>query len=142
MQPQGVLVLLKHYLESRAGETSEPTSASRREPVDLMCGQGMETAIEPGAGVVKGDRLEGSQRRRVGLVPDLPEGLVSCVGMKEDGQLANVMDDPVPKKKIAQDVKREISKVVDGVQARKREPIDLSHRAPLPKETGVRDADV
>jgi hypothetical protein len=62
--------------------------------------------------------------------------------MKEDGQFANVMDDPVPKKEIAQDVKREISKVVDGAQARKREPIDLSHRAPLPKETGLRDADV
>jgi hypothetical protein len=74
----------------------------------------MEAAIEPGAGVVKGDCFEGSKRRGVGLVPCLPKGLVVCVGMKEDGQLANVMDDPVPKKEITQDVKREIAKVVDG----------------------------
>jgi hypothetical protein len=107
-----------------------------------MSGQGMETAIEPAAGIVKDDRLEGSQRWRVGLVPGLPKAIVACAVMKEEGQLANVMNDPIPKKEIAQDVKRKVSKMVDGAQARKREPIDLSRRASLPKETSVRDMDV
>jgi hypothetical protein len=142
LQPKEVLVLLKHYFERGAGETLEPTPAGCRKNVNLMSGQGMETAIEPAAGIVKDDRLEGSQRWRVGLVPGLPKAIVACAVMKKEGQLANVMNDPIPKKEIAQDVKREVSKMVDGTQARKREPIDLSRRASLPKETSVRDMDV
>lgn len=107
-----------------------------------MFGQRMEMAIEPGSSIVKDDCLNGSQRRRVGLAPGLPKALVVCAGMKEEGQLANVMNDPISKKEIAQDVKREVGEVVDGVQARKREPIDLSRRAPLPKEFSVLNANV
>jgi hypothetical protein len=99
----------------------------------------VETAIEPGAGVVKCDCLEGSKRGRVSVVPYLPKGLVVCAGVKEDGQLVNVMDDPVPKKEIAQDVKREIAKVVGGTKTGKRQTIDLSHCAPLPEEPSLRD---
>ncbi len=75
--------------------------------------QGIETAIEPCAGIVEDDCLNGSQRRRVSLAPSLPEARVVRAGMKEEGQFANVMNDPVSKKEIAQDVKREICKVVE-----------------------------
>src|SRR5208282_4459151 len=60
LQPQRVLVLLKHYLESGAGETQKPAQSRWRKSVDLLCGQWMETATKPGAGVVKGNRLQGS----------------------------------------------------------------------------------
>jgi hypothetical protein len=74
----------------------------------------MENATEPGAGVVKRDRSEGSNEWRLGLRPGLPEWFVICMVVQEDSEFANVMDNPFAKKNIAQNVKGEIGKVVDG----------------------------
>ena len=64
------------------------------------------------------------------------------MGVKEGGQLANVMDNPIPKKEIAQNVKRDMTKMVGWAQARKREAVNLSHRAPLPEKFNFRDIDL
>lgn len=120
----------------------EPTSARQRESVNLERDKRMETAAEPSAGVVNGDGFKGSQRWRMGLDPYPPEDVIVCTEVKESGQFANEMDDPVPKKEIAKNVKRDVTKMVGGVQARERETVNFSHRAPFPKEVDVRDADV
>jgi hypothetical protein len=61
--------------------------------------------------------------------------------VKEGGQLANVMDYPVAKKKVAENVKCEMTKLVNRVEARKREVFDLSRHPALPKEGSLRNSD-
>jgi hypothetical protein len=51
----------------------------------------------------------------MGLRPGLPEHLVVCMGVKEESQFPHVINDPVAEKEVAQDMKGEISEVVNGV---------------------------
>ena len=51
-------------------------------------------------------------------------------------------DDPIPPKKIAHDVERVISKMVDGVKAGKREAVNFSNPATLPKEFNFGNLDL
>jgi hypothetical protein len=100
MQPDRVLIGMKHQLESRPGETLEPTPAGGRKTINLSYSLGMEPAAEPRTRVVKGDRCKRTNRRRVGFFPGLPEGLIVGPLVKKDSQLANMMGDPIRQQNI------------------------------------------
>jgi len=61
--------------------------------------------------------------------------------VEENGQLIHMVNDPVAKKEIAKEVKREITEMIDGAQAGKGETGYLAFCAPPPKALNLGNMD-
>src|SRR5580704_7605291 len=124
---------MQHTFKGRGRKAPQPLLLQRRQTFDCFLDLRIEIATEPGLGAVESDRLKGSERGIVRLSPCFPEGVIFGVAVKKDSQLANMMEDRIPKENIPKYMKSEITEVVDGRKRSKGKTVDSARNAPFPK---------
>ncbi len=73
------------------------------------------------------------QLLRVQVAPTSPEFLILGLGVKEMGEAVNLVGSRLTKKKVASDVQRGVTKIVNRIEPSKREVVERAGRAASPE---------